>query len=84
MSSVKSARDITLLVRSGCHLCGAAVQTLDEVTSRLGYTWHSVDIDQDQDLLARHSEEVPVLLVDGRVRDFWVIDAQRLESLLTS
>ncbi|MDO5743307.1 MAG: glutaredoxin family protein [Micrococcaceae bacterium] len=83
MSSVRSPREISLLVRSGCHLCGAAAKTLDEVTHRLGYTWQSVDIEQDPDLLARHSEEVPVLLVDGRVRDFWVIDAQRLESLLT-
>ncbi|WP_255557031.1 glutaredoxin family protein [Paeniglutamicibacter sp. Y32M11] len=58
--------------------------TLNEVTSRLGYSWKSVDIDQDADLLSKHSEEVPVLLVDGRVRDFWVIDPQRLESLLSS
>jgi glutaredoxin len=84
MSSVQTPREITLLVRSGCHLCKAAAETLDEVTSRLNYTWQSVDIDQDPELLARHSEEVPVLLVDGRVRDFWVIDAQRLEALLSS
>ena len=84
MSSMRTPREITLLVRSGCHLCLAATKTLDEVTGRLGYTWHSVDIDQDPELLERHSEEVPVLLVDGKVRDFWVIDAQRLESLLTS
>lgn len=84
MSSVQTPREITLLVRSGCHLCQAAIETLDEVTSRLDYTWQKVDIDQDAELLARHSEEVPVLLVDGRVRDFWVIDAQRLETLLTS
>ena len=82
MSSVQTPREIKLLVRSGCHLCFAAAKTVDEVTSRLGYTWQSVDIDQDPELLAQHSEEVPVLLVDGRVRDFWVIDAQRLESLL--
>ncbi|MBV1780692.1 glutaredoxin family protein [Paeniglutamicibacter sp. ABSL32-1] len=84
MSSEQTPREITLLVRSGCHLCLAAIETLDEVTSRLDYTWQKVDIDQDAELLARHSEEVPVLLVDGRVRDFWVIDAQRLETLLTS
>ncbi|WP_411731574.1 glutaredoxin family protein [Paeniglutamicibacter sp.] len=84
MSSVQTPREITLLVRSGCHLCQAAIKTLDEVTSRLDYTWQKVDIDQDAELLARHSEEVPVLLVDGRIRDFWVIDAQRLETLLTS
>lgn len=84
MSSEQTPREITLLVRSGCHLCQAAIATLNEVTSRLDYTWQKIDIDQDAELLARHSEEVPVLLVDGRVRDFWVIDAQRLEALLTS
>lgn len=84
MSSVQTPREITLLVRSGCHLCLAAKKTLDEVTGRLGHSWASIDIDNDPELLARHSEEVPVLLVDGRVRDFWVIDAERLESLLTS
>ncbi|GAA1869331.1 hypothetical protein GCM10009715_15550 [Paeniglutamicibacter psychrophenolicus] len=64
-------------------MCLAAAKTVEEVTSRMGYAWQSVDIDQDPELLAQHSEEVPVLLVDGRVRDFWVIDAQRLESLLS-
>ena len=47
-------------------------------------SWQSVDIDEHADLLARHSEEVPVLLIDGKVRDFWVIDPQRLESLLSN
>lgn len=82
MSTAKTSHEITLLVRSGCHLCHAAKETLDEVTTRLGYTWQSVDIDENAELLAKHSEEVPVLLIDGKVRDFWVIDPARLESLL--
>lgn len=84
MSSQQTPHEITLLIRSGCHLCQAAKETLDEVTTRLGYSWTGVDIDQDPVLLARHSEEVPVLLIDGKVRDFWVIDPVRLESLLNS
>lgn len=83
MSSEKTSHEITLLVRSGCHLCQAAKETLDEVTTRLGHAWSSIDIDQEPELLARHSEEVPVLLIDGKVRDFWVIDPVRLESLLS-
>lgn len=84
MSSQQTPHEITLLIRSGCHLCQAAKETLDEVTTRLGYSWTGIDIDQDPELLARHSEEVPVLLIDGKVRDFWVIDPVRLESLLGS
>lgn len=82
MSSAKSSPEISLLVRSGCHLCQTAKETLDEVTTRMGHVWTAVDIDGNPELLARHSEEVPVLLIDGKVRDFWVIDPARLESLL--
>lgn len=82
MNTANSSPQITLLVRTGCHLCQAARETLNEVTTRLGLVWSSVDIDDNPELLARHSEEVPVLLIDGKVRDFWVIDPARLESLL--
>lgn len=84
MSSQQTPHEITLLIRSGCHLCQTAKETLDEVTTRLGYSWAGIDIDQDPALLARHSEEVPVLLIDGKVRDFWVIDPVRLEGLLSN
>jgi Glutaredoxin-like domain (DUF836) len=44
-----------------------------------------IDIDAagDPDLLERHSEQVPVVLVDGRVHDFWRVDADRLTAALT-
>lgn len=57
---------------------------MDEVTSRLGMTFSLLDIDSNPQLLERHHEEVPVLLIDGQVRDFWRIDPQRLERLLRS
>ncbi|GAA1404536.1 hypothetical protein AUR04nite_08680 [Glutamicibacter uratoxydans] len=41
-----------------------------------------LDIDEYPALLERHHEEVPVLLIDGQVRDFWTIDGARLERLL--
>jgi len=43
-----------------------------------------LDIDEHPDLLAKHHEEVPVLFIDGQVRDFWTIDPQRLERLLSN
>lgn len=75
---------IQLLVRKDCHLCAAARQTVREVTSRLNLSFSEIDIDTDPELVARHHEEVPVLLIDGAVRDFWRIDPQRLHRLLTS
>ncbi len=76
--------EIQLLVRQGCHLCEAARTTVSEVTNRLGMQFTELDIDGDPQLLERHHEEVPVLMIDGQVRDFWTIDPVRLERLLSS
>ncbi|ALD64633.1 glutaredoxin family protein [Glutamicibacter soli] len=76
--------EIQLLVRQGCHLCEAARATVSEVTNRLEMQFTELDIDGDPKLLERHHEEVPVLMIDGQVRDFWTIDPVRLERLLSS
>lgn len=55
-----------------------------EVTAELGLSFDELDIDTNPELVQRHHEEVPVLLIDGEVRDFWRIDPQRLRRLLTS
>lgn len=81
---MSTLHQIQLLVREGCHLCEAARATVAEVTGRLNFEFSEIDIDQHPELLAKHHEEVPVLLIDGQVRDFWTIDAQRLERLLSS
>ncbi|WP_418907206.1 glutaredoxin family protein [Glutamicibacter endophyticus] len=78
-----SSPEIQLLVRSGCHLCAAARQTVHEVTQELSLEFSELDIDEHPALLERHHEEVPVLLIDGAVRDFWTIDPVRLRRLLT-
>ncbi|MBG6084143.1 glutaredoxin family protein [Zhihengliuella flava] len=75
---------VELVTRSGCHLCVDARKTVNEVVTRLGLTWRELSIDDDADLRQRFAEEVPVLLVDGIQRDFWVIDPDRLEKLLTA
>lgn len=73
---------VTLLTRPGCHLCVAARETVDRVTSGLGLGWEDVDVDTDPELARRHAEEIPVVLVDGVPRDFWQIDERRLARLL--
>lgn len=73
---------VTLLTRPGCHLCVAAREAVDRVTSALGLGWEDVDVDTDPELARRHAEEIPVVLVDGVPRDFWQIDERRLARLL--
>jgi hypothetical protein len=75
---------VTVLVRARCHLCEEALDVVHRVAGRLGEEVVVIDIDTagDAALLDRHSDEVPVVLVDGLVHDFWRVDADRLERAL--
>ena len=73
---------VTLVNRTGCHLCVLARETVERVAAELGVGWEEVDVDSDPELLARWSDEVPVTLVDGRQLDYWRVDEARLRAAL--
>jgi hypothetical protein len=73
---------VTLIGRSGCHLCDAARAIVVRVTDELGARLVEIDVDTDPELRARYSDEVPVTLVDGRQHDFWRVSEDRLRAAL--
>jgi hypothetical protein len=83
-----SATVLTLVGKPGCHLCDDA---RDVVTGVLGgldadraaeVTLEERSILDDRVLADRFAEEIPVLLIDGRVHNYWRIDADRLRAAL--
>lgn len=44
----------------------------------VGYQIERLDVDSDPALLAKYSDEVPVLLLNGRQLAFWRIDEDRV------
>jgi glutaredoxin len=74
---------ITLIGKSGCHLCEDARVIVQRVAQDLAVGWVEVDIEQDAELAERYWEKVPVILVDGRPHDFWRVDERRLRTALT-
>ncbi|WAH95811.1 glutaredoxin family protein [Arthrobacter sp. MMS18-M83] len=74
--------DVVLLTKADCHLCAAARDAVERVTSSLGLAWSERSIDTDPALRERYAEEIPVVLVDGIQRDFWKIDEARLVRVL--
>jgi len=75
--------------RSGCHLCDQAEDALARVIGRfnaeypdIGYQVERLDVDADPELLAKYSDEVPVLLLNGRQLAFWRIDEERVFSAM--
>ncbi|HUG70048.1 MAG TPA: glutaredoxin family protein [Pirellulaceae bacterium] len=53
-----------LYTRQGCHLCDHA----REVLVRHGLSPLAVDIDADPELVAKYTDCVPVVVIDGRER----------------
>ncbi|MDB4931408.1 MAG: glutaredoxin family protein [Myxococcaceae bacterium] len=57
---------VTLYTRRGCHLCDDARVVLDAVRAAHPFELAVVDVDGDPALVARYTDEVPVVAVDGR------------------
>ncbi|PWC03702.1 glutaredoxin family protein [Agromyces badenianii] len=84
-------RDIrlTLIGKPGCHLCDDAREVVQAVLAELELTdalpriaLDEVSILDDDELRARYAEEIPVLLIDGVVHNYWRIDPARLKTAL--
>ena len=82
---VPSAR-LTLLAKPGCHLCDTARDVVTTVLADLPET-ASVNLEElsildDPELNERYWDEIPVVLIDGRVHNIWTIDPARLRQAL--
>ena len=76
--------DVELLGRAGCHLCDRARDELQALAPELGFTVRERSIEDDDELLRRYLERIPVVRVDGAdVCDLFV-DRAALEAALGS
>ena len=80
-----ASASLTLISKPGCHLCDDAREVVTSVMAEVGtrpgapnLTLDEVSILDDADLHDRYVEEIPVLLINGRVHNYWRIDPNRL------
>ena len=74
---------LTLIGREGCHLCDdARVVVTDVLTSFPAVTFRQLSIDDDEALRIEFGEQIPVVLIDDKVHNFWHIDPDRLRTKL--
>ncbi len=78
-----SHHTLTLVGRPGCHLCDDARVVVQSVLTELSVApgeriLREINIDSDQDAHRLYWDQIPVLLIDGRVHNFWKIDPERL------
>jgi glutaredoxin len=77
----ESAR-LTLISRTGCHLCDAAREILAVVAAEAEVGWAEVDVDADPSLTDEYADRVPVVLLDGSEHAYWRVDPERLRAAL--
>lgn len=77
------AAHITLLSRSGCHLCDDARVVLAAVAAETATPWDERDVDTDPLLVQEYGDRVPVVLIDGKEHAYWRVDETRLRAALT-
>jgi glutaredoxin len=73
---------VTLIGKPDCHLCDDARATLMDVAAEFGLPVTELSIADDAALAAEYAEEVPVVLIDGKVHTIWHVDPARLRSAL--
>ncbi len=81
--------NLTLLTKPGCHLCDdalvaveATVAEFQAATSTALVSLEIKNILDDAELQKRYAEEIPVLLINNRVHNYWRIDRERLRAAL--
>ena len=70
-------KKVKVYSRSGCHLCEIAVDRINSVKEELDFSLEVELIDSSVELEQEYGEQVPVILIDGKVHDYWRVDLER-------
>jgi len=84
-----STAHLTLIGKPGCHLCDDARAVVGTVLEQLAaepgspnVVFEEKSILDDPELHELYVEEIPVLLINGLVHNYWRIDPVRLHTAL--
>ena len=77
-------KKVTVYSRSGCHLCEIAIYKIKSVNSEIDFELEIKLIDDNKTLQEKYNDEVPVILIDDQVHDYWRIDVERFIKAIKS
>ncbi len=58
--------EVVVYSRKGCHLCEVVKESITKLHRRGGFTWTEIDVDSDDFLRHKFTDEVPVVFINGR------------------
>jgi glutaredoxin len=77
-------RKVTVISRTGCHLCEIAIDKIKLVKDQLKFELEIKLINDLPELEQEYGEQVPVIMIDNKIHDYWRVDIERFTKAIKS
>jgi len=77
-------RKVTVISRIGCHLCEIAIDKINLVKDQLQFELEIKLINDLPELEQEYGEQVPVIMIDNKIHDYWRVDIERFTKAIKS
>jgi glutaredoxin len=77
-------RKVTVISRTGCHLCEIAIDKINSVKDELNFELEIKLINDLPELEQEYGEQVPVIMIDNKIHDYWRVDIERFAKAIKS
>ena len=77
-------RKVTVVSRTGCHLCEIARDKINSVKDELNFELEIKLINDLPELEQEYGEQVPVIMIDNKIHDYWRVDIERFTKAIKS
>ena len=77
-------RKVTVISRTGCHLCEIAIDKINSVKDELNFELEIKLINDLPELEQEYGEHVPVIIIDNKIHDYWRVDIERFTKAIKS
>ena len=77
-------RKVTVISRNGCHLCEIAIDKINSVKDELNFELEIKLINDLPELEQEYGEQVPVIMIDNKIHDYWRVDIERFTKAIKS
>jgi glutaredoxin len=77
-------KKVTIYSRTGCHLCEIAIDKVKFVKNEFNFDLQIKLIDNSLVLEKEYGEQVPVIMINDKVHDYWRVDLERFIEAIKS
>ena len=75
---------VTVISRTGCHLCEIAIDKINLVKDQFKFDLEIKLINDLPELEQEYGEQVPVIMIDNKIHDYWRVDIERFTKAIKS